>query len=115
MPLDAALSTRYSAQLERVIDGDTFIVLIHLGLGVLKRETLRLDGIDAPETRSRDANEKQTGLVAKAYVSASLADASCIHVEAKCHGKFGRLIANVFLKNASTSLNEEMIRLGYAF
>jgi hypothetical protein len=62
----------YAARLERVVDGDTCDVLLDLGLGVFKFERLRLAGVDAPETRSRDAREKALGEDAKRFAEAYL-------------------------------------------
>ena len=50
----------------RVVDGDTVDVLIDLGFGVFKKERVRLGGIDAPESRTKDLYEKKLGLEAKA-------------------------------------------------
>ena len=55
----------YSAQVLRVVDGDTVDVLIDCGFSTFKKERVRLYGIDAPESRTRDKQEKIKGLAAK--------------------------------------------------
>ena len=60
----------YKAKLVRVIDGDTIDVDIDLGFDVwLKRQRVRLAGIDAPESRTRNKAEKVLGLAAKARLT----------------------------------------------
>ena len=61
----------YSCTIVKVVDGDTVDVDIDLGFGVwLKKQRIRLYGIDTPESRTRDLEEKKYGLVAKAFVEA---------------------------------------------
>ncbi len=56
----------YKMELVRVVDGDTVDVNIDLGFGVwLKKQRIRLRGLDTPESRTRDAEEKRFGLLAK--------------------------------------------------
>ena len=59
----------YRCKVVRVVDGDTVDVDVDLGFGVwLKKERVRLLGIDTPESRTRDKVEKQYGLAAKAFL-----------------------------------------------
>jgi micrococcal nuclease len=51
--------------LEKVVDGDTIDVCIDLGFDVLTRQRVRLLGIDTPESRTSDAEEKKFGLLSK--------------------------------------------------
>ena len=63
----------YKCRIDRVIDGDTVDVDIDLGFGVwLLKERVRMYGIDTPESRTRDLEEKKYGLAAKAFVLAFL-------------------------------------------
>lgn len=118
------MSETYHATVEAVIDGDTCDVLVDLGLNVYKRERLRFAGIDAPETRSRDPDEKRLGLDAKAYVERAAAPGARIRLRvsrAKSpYDKFGRLLAHVYddvsdVACERASLNERMLADGYAF
>ena len=54
----------YNVEVLRVIDGDTIDVMIDLGFDVWVKNRLRLEGIDAPETRTRDLEEKKLGYAA---------------------------------------------------
>ena len=58
----------YKAKLVRVIDGDTIDCIIDLGFDVRLKERIRLKGIDTPETRTRDLEEKKRGFAAKERV-----------------------------------------------
>ena len=56
----------YRVEVIKVVDGDTVDVNIDLGFGVwLKKQRIRLFGIDAPESRTRDLDEKRYRLMAK--------------------------------------------------
>ena len=58
----------YKAKLLRVIDGDTIDCVIDLGFNVRLKERIRFKGIDTPETRTRDLEEKKLGIAAKERV-----------------------------------------------
>lgn len=112
----------YSATVEHIVDGDTCDILVDLGLNILKRERIRLAGIDAPETRSRDLDEKRLGLDAKAYLERALLTRririKIVPTGKSPYDKFGRLLAYVYddaLCAAGTSINEQMLADGYAF
>ena len=55
----------YHAEVLRVVDGDTVDVLIDVGFSTFKKERVRLHGINTPECRTRDLEEKKKGLAAK--------------------------------------------------
>ena len=85
----------YQCKIVKVIDGDTVDVDIDLGFGVwLKKQRIRLYGIDTPESRTRDLEEKKYGLVAKAFVLAHLplgSTRTLTTVKDKV-GKYGRIL-----------------------
>ena len=59
----------YNAKILRIVDGDTIDVDIDLGFGVwIHKERIRLEGIDTPESRTRDLEEKARGLLSKKYL-----------------------------------------------
>ncbi len=63
----------YKCEILRVIDGDTVDVDIDLGFGVwMRKERVRIHGIDTPESRTRDKEEKIYGLAAKEFVKSYL-------------------------------------------
>ena len=109
----------YRIKVVRVVDGDTVDVDIDLGFGVwLKKERVRLYGIDTPESRTRDKEEKKFGLMAKEYLKASLKKGTPIlktHKDGK--GKFGRILGELlYIDNeghpqfeVKININQDMI------
>ena len=85
----------YKCKIVKVVDGDTADVDIDLGFGVwMKKQRIRLHGIDTPESRTRDLEEKKYGLAAKAFVETHLPVGSVrtlITVKDKV-GKYGRIL-----------------------
>ena len=105
----------YRAELSRVVDGDTADMDLDLGLRIwVLDERLRLYGIDAPETRTRNLDVKARGLRAKAWLAARLEGADRIIVQTikDDEGKFGRLLAVVWADGVN--VNDEMVALGLA-
>ena len=103
---------KYRAIVDRVVDGDTIDVDIDLGFDVwLKKQRIRLRGVDAPESRTRDLEEKKFGMLAKIYVMEHCPSGSEIILQTYLddRGKFGRILGEIFLPNHDTSLNELMI------
>ena len=85
----------YSCTIVKVVDGDTVDVDIDLGFGMwMKKQRIRLYGIDTPESRTRDLEEKKYGLVAKAFVEAHLPVGSIrtLTTVKDERGKFGRIL-----------------------
>ena len=104
----------YRIKVVRVIDGDTVDVDIDLGFGVwLKKERVRLFGIDTPESRTRDKEEKKFGLLAKEYLKASLKKGTPILRTRKDKtGKFGRILGELLYidnEDSYVNINEKMI------
>ena len=65
----------YNAKTLRVVDGDTVAAMIDLGFDTWKKIRIRMHGINAPESRTRDLEEKKRGLAAKARLTELLEDA----------------------------------------
>ena len=106
----------YRCKILRVIDGDTADVDIDLGFGVwLHKERVRFDGIDTPESRTRDLVEKKYGLAAKAFVQKYLpkGSAQTLVTPKDGTGKFGRILGK-FKLDDGTMLGELMIQEGHA-
>ena len=106
----------YNIKLDRVIDGDTIDANIDLGFDVNVKKRIRFVGINAPESRTRDADEKVKGLAAKERVKGLLRDAENITVKSHGIGKFGRCLGEVIITQAGkeTNLNELLISEGHA-
>ena len=99
----------YRCKLLRVIDGDTVDVDIDLGFGVwLRKQRIRLYGIDTPESRTRDLEEKKYGLAAKAFlVKWTGAGELTIKTHKDAKGKFGRILGELW--TFKTNINQKMI------
>jgi micrococcal nuclease len=103
----------YNAKCERVVDGDTIDATIDLGFDTWKRIRIRLVGINAPESRTRDLEEKALGLAAKDYVINILKEHDnnfILHSQGV--GKYGRCLGNIFL--GDTNLNDLLVSEGHA-
>ena len=109
-------------KVNRVVDGDTIDVTIDLGFDLNKKERVRIAGVDTPEKRTRDKEEKVLGLDATAWMKEKLDgaikgdDELTVRTELKGGmGKYGRLLGWLYIGDADLSLNELMITEGYAW
>ena len=98
----------------KIIDGDTVDVDIDLGFGIwMHKERIRLLGIDTPESRTRDKEEKKYGLAAKKYLTEMLNDEGGIVLKTKkdAEGKFGRILGELWrtTDNADKSINQYLV------
>ena len=89
----------YGCTLRRVIDGDTIDVDADLGFDVSLKLRLRFAGINTPESRTRNLEEKALGLAAKARLKEVLESADSIEFESFGKGKFGRVLATPYVVN----------------
>ena len=103
-------------QREPVVDGDTIDVLCDLGYDVRIALRLRFMGIDTPESRTRRLQEKAMGLRSKAFLRDTLESADSIEFESHDRGKYGRVLATVYVtKNGKrTNVNDLLVREGHA-
>ena len=107
---------QYKCKLVKVVDGDTIDVDIDLGFGVwLRKQRIRMYGIDTPESRTRDLDEKKYGLAAKEFVKQLVngweyAVLRTQKYDAK--GKFGRILGDIIVDKKS--LSETMIKAHHA-
>ena len=105
----------YNAIVERVVDGDTVDALVDLGFDTWKKVRIRLNGIDAWESRTRDLEEKEKGLAAKQYLIEQLeSNNNKFILVSHGVGKFGRCLGELFLQEDGWSLNEMLITEGHA-
>ena len=92
----------------KIIDGDTFDCIMDLGFDVLLEARVRMYGIDTPESRTRDLEEKKFGLLAKDWLDNHLNDDILITTALDNEkGKFGRILGTVWAEG--TNINEKMI------
>lgn len=101
-------------QITKIVDGDTIDVIIDLGFDIFHSARVRLYGIDTPESRTRDREEKRYGLRAKEYLTHCLdVDKDIIlrtHKEEK--GKFGRILGEIIIDDVN--INTLMIENHHA-
>ena len=104
----------YKAKLDRVIDGDTIDANIDLGFDVTIHKRIRLTGIDTPESRTRDLEEKARGLASKARLVELLGDGDFM-LESREVGKFGRVLGTIYtIAEESININDTLVEEGYA-
>ena len=109
-------------EINRVVDGDTIDVTIDLGFDLYKKERVRVAGVDTPEKRTRDLEEKALGYDATHWLEDKLNgaisgdDDLIIRTELDGGvGKYGRLLGWLYIGDEEVSLNEQMIEQGYAW
>jgi micrococcal nuclease len=108
----------YIKEVTKIVDGDTIDVIIDLGFDVMFKSRVRMAGIDAPESRTRDLDEKKLGLEAKEYLKHAIESATDIVIKTEkmnSSEKYGRILGWVFLDGSDISINDEMIQKGYAW
>lgn len=100
---------RYNVTVTRVVDGDTVDVDIDLGFGMTyKKQRVRMMGIDTPESRTRDLEEKFYGKQSKYFLEDLLEDQK-IQLVSHDKGKFGRILGELFIEGNELSINQQMI------
>ena len=112
----------YNAKCTRVVDGDTIDATIDLGFGVSIDKRIRLAGINAPESRTRNKVEKKLGLAAKDRLISMLEGAAnCFELESTELGKYGRVLGRLHInklagKDVLTQIciNDSLVKEGYA-
>ena len=109
-------------EIVKVVDGDTIDVIIDLGFDLYKKVRVRVAGVDTPEKRTRDLEEKKLGIDATNWITEQLhsaidgEDDLVIRTEIDGgFGKYGRLLGWLYTGEDTESINERMIREGYAW
>ena len=107
----------YSAKLLRVVDGDTCDAMIDLGFDTWVKKRIRFYGVDTWESRTRNKEEKVKGLAAKAYVKDLLenSDEGKFVLKSYGVGKYGRVLAELYVKGHEKSVNELLKENGHAY
>ena len=105
-----------------MLDGDTIDVTIDLGFDLYKKERVRIAGVDTPEKRTRNLEEKELGIHATNWLKEKLDGAIAGDDELTIRtelvggvGKYGRLLGWLYVGDGNVSLNEQMIEEGYAW
>lgn len=105
----------YSCKVLRVVDGDTADVLISCGFDIYHKCRIRLYGVDTPECRTRDKDEKVRGKLAKSFVENTIERGDEIIIRTRLKdskGKFGRVLGEILVD--SININEELVRKNLA-
>jgi micrococcal nuclease len=100
----------YSCTVERVVDGDTVDVVLNLGFDILYKCRVRLYGIDTPESRTRNLDEKARGKMAGAFLKEAIDNGTKVVIQTKLkdsRGKFGRVLGDVVVDGIN--INKSMI------
>ena len=101
---------RYKVYVTKIVDGDTVDVDIDLGCGMIyKKQRVRMMGIDTPESRTRDLEEKFYGKASKAHLTKIL-DGQEVQLVSHDKGKFGRILGELFVGTSNFSVNQQMIK-----
>jgi len=108
----------YQAEVLSVYDGDTITLMIDQGMKHFARVKVRLLGINTPEIKTRDLEEKKRGIEAREYLKNRL-DGKKVIIHTAKKGKFGRWLGVIWIyeegmEELGESLNDEMIRVGHA-
>mgnify|MGYP003134082014 CR=1 FL=1 len=121
--------------IDKIVDGDTIDVTFDLGFSICKSERIRVAGIDSPEKRTRNLEEKELGIHASEWLESQLEGALSgeedlvIRTELEGGmGKYGRLLGWLYVGyptscqtdckcecHKQVSLNEKMVEEGYAW
>ena len=109
-------------KINRVVDGDTIDVTLDLGFSLTKKERVRIAGVDTPEKRTRNLEEKALGIDATNWLKDKIKDTLAGDNELTIRtelvggvGKYGRLLGWLYIGDDEYSLNEQMITEGYAW
>ena len=109
----------YDVEVKRVVDGDTVDVIIDLGFNTYIKRRIRMYGINAPESRTRDLEEKAKGLAAKKRLK-EYVEENKIVMKSWGKGKYGRILGQLFTEKDSelglihTNINEALVSEGHA-
>ena len=104
----------YKGIIRRVVDGDTVDITLDLGFDILYNNRIRLHGIDTPESRTRDLEEKKLGLAAKDRVKELCPVGSTVTVKTTKdgRGKFGRILGEIYV--GDVNVNKLLVEEGHA-
>ena len=100
----------YACKVKRVVDGDTVDVVLNLGFDIMYKSRVRLYGIDTPESRTRNLDEKARGKMAGAFLKNKIDTGKKVVIQTKLkdsRGKFGRVLGNIIVDGIN--INQLMI------
>tara|TARA_R100001460_G_scaffold64669_2_gene104946 strand:+ start:1125 stop:1547 length:423 start_codon:yes stop_codon:yes gene_type:complete len=99
----------YKCNVTRVVDGDTVDCEIDLGFDIVYKSRVRLYGIDTPESRTSNKDEKARGKLAAKFLSDNILHADKLVVQTKLDkkGKFGRVLGVIVADDVD--LNQALV------
>ena len=103
---------KYNAKLDRVVDGDTVDALVDLGFNTWKKVRIRMHGMNAPESRTRNLEEKAKGIAAKVRLEELLEEDKFV-LESHGVGKFGRCLGTLHVDDVN--VNKTLVKEGHAW
>ena len=107
---------QYKIDLVKVVDGDTIDANIDLGFDISTKKRIRFMGINTPESRTRDLEEKKYGLAAKARLKEILEAGETLSlrtaIDKKARGKYGRILGTIYADGVN--LNQQLLDEGHA-
>ena len=110
----------YKCKILKVVDGDTVDIDIDLGFNVwIHKERVRIFGIDTPESRTSDKDEKVFGLASKHRLEELLPVDTIQYLRTMkdpdggdAKGKFGRILGDFIVEDKSVA--ELLVEEGHA-
>ena len=108
----------YGCQVDRIVDGDTVDVILDLGFSILHKCRVRLYGIDTPESRTRDLDEKARGKLASKFLADAINNGKKVVLRSKLKdskGKYGRVLGEIVVDdiNINVSMIENYLAVAY--
>ena len=105
---------KYSAEIIRIVDGDTIDCIIDVGFNIFIKQRIRLLDIDVCETyRPKSDKEKEIGLKAKQYLKDTILNQHVLIETKQKRGKYGRLLAKIFTIENSLDIIQELKNRGF--
>ena len=107
----------YKAEVVKIVDGDTVDLMVDLGFDIHHQVRVRLHGVNTPESRTSDDEEKVRGLAAKNFTMNWLKESETLFIQTVKDKteKYGRILGRIYSDEKRTScLNEELIKSGHA-
>ncbi len=101
-------------KITRIVDGDTVDLDIDLGFGITISHRVRLKGINAPETKTLDLEEKNKGIQARLWLEKELSRSGEWVIETTKEDKYGRILGTLYLVGDPVTVNERMLNEGIA-
>ena len=105
---------RYKAEVTRIIDGDTVELRVFLGFNIYKLQTIRLFGVNCPESRTTNPDEKKLGIAAKEFTEKTIPPGTIVHVRTIKYDKYGGRCNGIIYMDDDKTLNQELLDNGHA-